>query len=103
MTSSVAAAAQVQVWDFAAPQDPARIGVLLACGQCGGWTVSGRSCKLRAPCGAPSAAGKDVLGRLARGCFPKGDSRYEGVLVARPTPLAWGISAAPGAASGPEA
>ena len=62
-------------------------GSLVWCKACGGWSVTGRSRVLRAPCGPPTAAGEDAARRLARREFPKGDARYRGVVVTRGTPL----------------
>ena len=90
--TAIAAAMQQKHHLFVADAvDPAGARALLAtCMHCGGWSMSGRSSKLAAPClHAAAGAGPEVIRRIRRGRFPCGDARYRGIALEGLVPLGY--------------
>ena len=60
---------------------------LLACIQCGAWSLSGKSALFRQPCTRPSASGSEAISRMRRALFPKAEARYRDAVLLDPVPF----------------
>ena len=72
---------QLVLADFWAPGAVQPNGVLMFCGHCGAWSISGRSAKFKVHCAPPTAAGAQTLSRLQKGLFPSSGDQYKSMVL----------------------